>query len=498
MSQNKSSDLIKAIGKLDVHDHLCLIYESREEQLAAVIPFMRIGLERGERCIYIADDNTVEEVLDAMRAAGIEVEDATRSGALSVITKRDFYLKEGRFDPDWMIDFIKEATAAAKADGYSALRVTGEMTWMLGGDPGSERLIEYEAKLNYFIPEYDCLAICQYNRSRFDPEIIVSVIRTHPLVIYGTTICKNFYYVPPDEFLEAENQRGFVETERLLASLVDRERAEAALKESELAYHTLAENLPGIVYRVFLRENNRMQFFNKAAKDITGFSAEELMAGEVCSIDPLILVEDHERVTVKVRNAVAQGRPFSVEYRIRRKDGSIRYLMEQGMPVNGSDGEPLFIDGIIFDVTDRVQAEQDLSEAHRLLETIFDHTHMMVVLLDPQLNFIRVNRAYADSDEKEPSFFPGKNHFELYPNKENEEIFRRVVETGEPHFAIAKPFQYEEHPERGVSCWDWSLVPIKDEDGAVASLIFTLLNVTERVQSVEAIIRSEEKYRTLF
>ena len=156
MPQNKSSDLIKAIRKLDVHDHLCLIYESREEQLAAVIPFMRIGLERGERCIYIADDNTVKEVLDAMRAAGIEVEDATRSGALSVITKRDFYLKEGSFDPDWMIDFLKEATAAAKADGYSALRVTGEMTWMLGGDPGSERLIEYEAKLNYFIPEYDC------------------------------------------------------------------------------------------------------------------------------------------------------------------------------------------------------------------------------------------------------------------------------------------------------------------------------------------------------
>lgn len=496
--QDDKKNLSEALEKLEVHDHLCLIYESREEQLAAVIPFMKIGLERGERCVYIADDNTVATVMEAMRTQGIDVDTAVNSGALSVITKREAYLKEDRFDPDWMIDFLKEAITAAKADGYSALRVTGEMTWMLGGDPGSERLIEYEAKLNYFIPEYDCLAICQYNRNRFDPEIIVSVIRTHPLVIYGTTICKNFYYVPPDEFLEAENQRGFVETERLLASLVDREQAVAALRESELAYHTLAENLPGIVYRVFIRENNRMQFFNKAAKDTTGFSAEELLPGDICSIDPLILIEDHERVAVEVRYAVAQGRPFSVQYRIRHKDGSIRYLMEQGTPVTGPDGEPLFIDGIIFDVTDRVQAEQDLSEAHRLLETIFDHTHLMVVLLDPQLNFIRVNRAYADSDEKEPSFFPGKKHFELYPNKENEEIFRRVVETGEPHFAIAKPFQYEENPERGVSYWDWSLVPIKDEGGAVASLIFTLLNVTERIQSEEATIRSEEKYRSLF
>ncbi|MFA5810124.1 MAG: MEDS domain-containing protein [Thermoleophilia bacterium] len=365
--ENNQNALKAAIGKLGVHDHLCLIYESREEQLAAVIPFMRIGLERGERCVYIADDNTVATVVEAMRAEGIDVDGAINSGALSVTTKHEAYLKEDRFDPDWMIDFLKEAITAAKADGYGALRVTGEMTWMLGGDPGSERLIEYEAKLNYFIPEHDCLAICQYNRNRFDPEIIINVIRTHPLVIYGTTICKNFYYVPPDEFLEAEKQRGFVETERLLASLVDRE-----------------------------------------------------------------------------------------------------------------------------------QAEQELSEAHRLLETIFDHTHMMVALLDPQLNFIRVNRAYANADKKEPSFFPGKNHFELYPNKENEEIFRRVVETGEPHFAIAKPFQYEENPERGVSYWDWSLVLIKDEDGVVASLIFMLLNVTERVESEEAIIRSEEKYRSLF
>ncbi|NIQ78404.1 MAG: hypothetical protein GTN93_10000, partial [Anaerolineae bacterium] len=76
------------------------------------------------------------------------------------------------------------------------------------------------------------------------------------------------------------------------------------------------------------------------------------------------------------------------------------------------------------------------------------------------------NRAYAEADDREPSFFPGKNHFDLYPNPENQEIFQRVVETGQPYFTYAKPFEYSEHPERGVSYWDWSLVPIKDLEGS--------------------------------
>lgn len=132
-------------------------------------------------------------------------------------------------------------------------------------------------------------------------------------------------------------------------------------------------------------------------------------------------------------------------------------------------------------------AEQEFREAQHLLETIFDHTHLMLAYLDPEFNFIRVNRTYALADGQEPSYFPGKNHFDLYPNAENEAIFRRVAQTGEPHMAFAKPFRYMRHPERGISYWDWSLVPVRDENGAVSSLILSLLNVTEHKQTGELI-----------
>ncbi len=62
--------------------------------------------------------------------------------------------------------------------------------------------------------------------------------------------------------------------------ITEQRRAANALEEKQRAYQSLAENLPGIVYRVFLRENNRMQFFNRAAEGVTGYTDRELTAGK--------------------------------------------------------------------------------------------------------------------------------------------------------------------------------------------------------------------------
>src|SRR5207249_11915010 len=63
----------------------------------------------------------------------------------------------------------------------------------------------------------------------FPPELTLDVIRTHPMVVYGSTVCRNLYYVPADEFL-GTNQTGR-EVERLLTNIRERERVEDALRE---------------------------------------------------------------------------------------------------------------------------------------------------------------------------------------------------------------------------------------------------------------------------
>jgi PAS domain S-box-containing protein len=138
-----------------------------------------------------------------------------------------------------------------------------------------------------------------------------------------------------------------------------------------------------------------------------------------------------------------------------------------------------------------------LTESHQFRDVILENTHMMAVFLDAQFNFIWVNRAYATTCRHDAAFFPGKNHFDLYPHAENQAIFQRVVDTGEPFFVAAKPFEFPDQPKRGVTYWDWSLIPVKDNAGEVTGLVFTLADVTGQFKAEKAQQDSEEKYRLL-
>ena len=135
---------------------------------------------------------------------------------------------------------------------------------------------------------------------------------------------------------------------------------------------------------------------------------------------------------------------------------------------------------ILEDITLPRQNEQELLRTKELLECMFNTMHMAVALLDTNFNFLQVNQAYAQADGREPAEFIGLNHFGLYPDAENEMIFRRVRTSGEAFHAYAKPFEYAGNPERGVSYWDWSLLPVKEADGSVSALLLMLQDVTEK------------------
>ena len=121
-----------------------------------------------------------------------------------------------------------------------------------------------------------------------------------------------------------------------------------------------------------------------------------------------------------------------------------------------------------------------LEQEKNVLEVIMENTGVQIAYLDPEFNFVWVNSAYAKGAGHIVEELIGRNHFDLFPNEENQAIFKKVRDTGKPVEYHDQPFEYKYQPWRGTTYWDWTLVPVKDASGRVQGLVLSLVETTER------------------
>jgi len=120
-------------------DHVCTLYSTPEEQLQAALEYIRGGLARGERCLYVVCEHESDEFREALRRGGIDVDAEEKRGALLLLTKHDGHLKGGTFDPDRMISMLTTAVNDALSAGFAGLCAAGDMSWLLTRRPGRKR-----------------------------------------------------------------------------------------------------------------------------------------------------------------------------------------------------------------------------------------------------------------------------------------------------------------------------------------------------------------------
>lgn len=242
-----------------------------------------------------------------------------------------------------------------------------------------------------------------------------------------------------------------------------------------------ARVLNNLVIGVYKGINGHITEFNSALKKILGYNLDE----DLDKIDLkqfCLYPEELKKYFKKLRK---NGFVRNLKICLQDINGRIKIILLNSSVIGEKGKKPIEHQGIII-------------ETNNFFETVLNNTDALIAYLDLELKFIWVNEAYANADEREADFFPGKNHFDLYPNPENEKIFQSVVDTGEPFKVKAKAFEYSEHPERGITYWDWSLVPIKDSNQNVISLVLTLYEATERIKAEQDLKKSEEKYRKAF
>ena len=199
---NTSSLPIAFAGStLGRYRHICAFFSSPQEEYETLLPFVREGIERGERAFHVLPVQYRQEHLDQLRSAGIDVTAAQQRRQLEVATPEEVYLRGGGFSKDAMLATIQEALKTGPKLGFPLTRLIAHAEAVLQDGSKANEWVEYETRLNDVLPRYDDPVICTYDANLLNGTIAVDILRTHPVAIIGGRLYENPFFVPPGEFL---------------------------------------------------------------------------------------------------------------------------------------------------------------------------------------------------------------------------------------------------------------------------------------------------------
>ena len=379
------SELTRQILNLRNGDHLCLFYEKDPaEQMPALIPFIQDGLSKNEQFIYVADDQTVDELAERLKQSGVNVGKETERGALKLWTRREWRQPGKLSSKKKSLQVLHLIDEAAKSS-FKGSRFAIEMTWALGPEIDASDLEHWEATLNtIFVPGFSGRIACQYNRSRLSPEVLLAAFHTHPLVILGNQVYPNWFYEAP-LILHGKSSAARVEwmisiLERTRAA--QREREELIEKRSALAEAELSKKrienilslLPAPVYTC--DDQGRITFFNNQAVELWGRKPQLNETEEkFCSAlrlwrpDGSLLPPSETPMAVAVKTGETTRHK---EITIERPDGSRITANVNIDPLYDMDGRRCGAINVFQDVTELKQAEQASQRLAAIVESSDD------------------------------------------------------------------------------------------------------------------------------
>ena len=160
----------------------------------------------------------------------------------------------------------------------------------------------------------------------------------------------------------------------VIRDITERMRAEEALRESEARYRAVVEHIPAITYTTAVGKTSRTAYLSPQAERLLGFRIEDYAAAHETwrsALHP----EDRARVLAELARTRSTGQPFLCEYRMIASDGRVLWFRDQASLVHDDQGRPLFLQGVMFDITDRKHAENALRESEERFRLLLAHAY---------------------------------------------------------------------------------------------------------------------------
>lgn len=181
--------------------HICAFFSNEDEEYRVLLPFIKEGLEYGDKAIQVVNPQQRDEHLRRLASAGIDPAVAQETGQLEIKINTEAYLRDGKFDQDRMLATFEQLASGNAPGGYPLSRIVCRMDWVAGDQSRLQNVIEFESRVNEIWDQHDDAVICTYHLSQFSGDAVIDIMRTHPMVIIGGTLQQNPFFTPPEEFL---------------------------------------------------------------------------------------------------------------------------------------------------------------------------------------------------------------------------------------------------------------------------------------------------------
>ncbi|MFN3693647.1 MAG: PAS domain S-box protein, partial [Ignavibacterium sp.] len=165
----------------------------------------------------------------------------------------------------------------------------------------------------------------------------------------------------------------------LAQDITERKKAEKELSEREREYYALINNLPGFVYRCANDKNWTMYFISNGCETITGYAADEFLFNKKITFNEIIHPDYQAKLHLIWEDVLQNRSTFEYEYPIITKSGEQKWVWERGYGVFSENGELLFLEGFITDVTERKIVSERLKQSEQKFRSVIEHLPDAVV-----------------------------------------------------------------------------------------------------------------------
>ena len=184
--------------------HICQLYSKVVEIPGVTARLMRVGLTLSEKCLFAAAPAQVNALREELQKLQIDVDQAIEAGQLVLYEEREEFLANGnRFDPYYLLSSHQTFIAQALREGWQAVRISIDMTWLSKDIATPEQILKYEAASDavFTFQNAPIIALMHYDHSKLLPSLVVEMLKLHPIAVVGKYIKRNPYYLNSEQYM---------------------------------------------------------------------------------------------------------------------------------------------------------------------------------------------------------------------------------------------------------------------------------------------------------